>query len=434
MKFLIHTLGCKVNHYESCMIREQLIAAGHTPCNEDGNPDIVVVNSCTVTSVADKKSLRAVRHFKRNGARVVALTGCVPQAYPETALATKEADIVAGNKTNVKLVSAIEAFLKSNERTEILEEHLSGDKFIPCSVTSFAERTRANIKIQDGCNRFCSYCAIPAARGRSRSKQLADIEAELSAIAEAGYKEVVFTGINLSSFGRDTGCDLADAVRLACNTDGIERVRLGSLEPDHITDEMIERLLDADGSTNKLCPQFHISLQSGCDSTLKRMNRHYDTAEFEHLCKKLRSTFKNCTLTTDVMTGFPGESESDFETSLGFVEKIGFEKIHVFPYSPRENTRAYTMPDLPEKAVREGRCKKMIAVGDTVRLRYFNSLIGKTVNVLFETTEKDGTISGYTENYTPVKAKAPQTLCGTSVECEIIGTEDDFCIGKLKQE
>ncbi len=429
MKVKFYTLGCKVNQYESQAIGEQLRHRGFEIIDGKEKADVVIVNSCTVTAAADQKTRQAVRRFKRqNPHGIVVLTGCMPQAYPDKAKELLEADIVLGNKNNKDLPDILDNFIKYGSRVFEVKEHLKGDSFTGDTITAFEERTRAYVKIQDGCNRFCSYCVIPYSRGRVRSKPLCELKAELERLSANGYKEVVLVGINLSSYGSDIGCTFPEAVKVANDTEGILRVRLGSLEPDHLTDQVIEEL----SKCEKLCPQFHISLQSGCDSTLKRMNRHYDTADYRRLCKKLRECFDDCTLTTDIMVGFAGESDEDFRTSLAFMEEIAFEKVHVFPYSIRKGTRAEKLDGHLDKKVKEERCKIMIDKAEEIRRNFFCQQIGKIYDVIIETKNDDGYCTGHTANYIPVKIKLPQCLNGSLVNVKITDISDeDYLIGEI---
>ncbi len=428
MKVAFYTLGCKVNQYESQSLSELLNKFGFETVDKDENADVYIINSCTVTAESDRKTRQAVRRFKRNNPNsVVVLTGCMPQAYPEDAKALLQADIVIGNKNNSDLPEILEEFFRDKKRRVLTSKHETGDPFSSCSISSFEERTRAYVKIQDGCNRFCSYCIIPVSRGRVRSKPLDELKEELLKLASSGYKEVVLVGINLSSYGRDIGKKFSDAVKLACSIDGIERVRLGSLEPDHLTDEIVEEL----SKCKKLCPQFHISLQSGCNNTLKRMNRHYTAEEYKELCSSLRKHFNDCTLTTDVMVGFCGESDEDFIESLNFVKEIGFEKVHVFPYSVRTGTKAEKMDGHLPKAVKEERSAIMISECEKNRCAFLASQVGRTVNVLFESKEKDGMILGHTANYTPVKVHGEHSLFGTFRDVKITDAKGDCCIGEI---
>lgn len=428
MKVKFYTLGCKVNQYESQAMSEALRKIGYETTNEK-TADVFVVNSCTVTASADQKTRQAVRRFKRNNPdAIVVLTGCMPQAYPDKSNELPQADIILGNKNNKLLPELLLQYQKDCKRIFQVSQHLKGDLFSGDTITEFDERTRAYVKIQDGCNRFCSYCIIPYSRGRVRSKSLEQLTDEVRALASKGYSEVVLVGINLSSYGQDTGHSFPEAVKAVNDIEGIGRVRLGSLEPDHLTDEVIEQLRECE----KLCPQFHLSLQSGCDKTLKSMNRHYNADEFRRIAQKLRNTFTDCTLTTDVMVGFAGETEDDFNESLSFVKEIGFEKVHVFPYSMRKGTRAEKLPGHLEQNIKDERCKIMIEETEKLRREFFEHQIGKCYDVIPEVCDKDGFFNGYTANYIPLKFKADDSLQGKTVQIKITAIGDgDYCIGEL---
>lgn len=426
MKAALYTLGCKVNQYETEVMSEMLVKNGYMLTEYDSYADVYIVNSCTVTAESDRKSRQAVRRFKKqNPDAVVVLTGCMSQAFPEKAALIPEADIILGNNSNHKLIESIEKYKKTNQTVTDVAAHQNSDKFRSCCVYGFTGRTRATVKIEDGCNRFCSYCIIPYARGRVRSKPLDELKKEIGVLEEAGFEEVVLVGINLSAYGSDTGLNICDAVEACAEFKKIKRIRLGSLEPDHLTDEIIERL----AKTEKLCPHFHISLQSGCDNTLKRMNRHYTAEEYYSLCLKLRRAFPGASLTTDVMVGFAGETQEDFEESLEFVKKVGFEKVHVFPYSIREGTRAASFPDQITNADKTNRSHIMSAAADEIRLNFLSSQVGKAYEVLFE-ENVSGFSSGYTANYIPVKVKSDEHISGIHT-VKILSCENDFCIGEL---
>lgn len=426
MTVYFYTLGCKVNQYETQEMSELLEKNGYTIIYNATDADVAVVNSCTVTAESVRKTRQIIRKLKKqNPDNIIVLTGCASQAEPHIINDLPEVDIFMGNRSNIFIADAIREYLSTSKKLTKRIEHLTGDAFYGIGISRFDGHTRAFLKIQDGCDRFCSYCLIPTARGRSRSKSLEDIDKELKALSENGYSEIVFVGINLSDYGKNTPYSLPDALSLAEKYDGIKRVRLGSLEPDHITDEMIEQLK----TITKLCPQFHISVQSGCDSVLKAMNRHYTADEYEHLAKKLRETFPDATITTDVLVGFPTETEDDFNTTVEFVKRVGFEKVHVFPYSVREGTRAAKM-EQHTKAVKEDRAARLSVITDKIREEFLKEQIGKTVEVLFE-TEKDDFCEGYTENYTPVKIYSKENCKGKYLKAEIIGTEKDYCIAKF---
>lgn len=425
MKIAFFTLGCKVNQYESQAMAERMVKCGFELVSPNEKADVYVINSCTVTAESDRKTRQTVRRFKRkNPDSIVVLTGCMPQAFPEDAQALKEADIVLGNKNNVRLPEFIEKYFSCSQRVIEIESHETGDKFIGDNISGFEGRTRAIVKIEDGCNRFCSYCIIPYSRGRVRSKPIDELKAELQTLSESGFIEIVLVGINLSAYGSDIGLNICDAVELAASMN-FERIRLGSLEPDHITDEVIARL----AKIEKFCPQFHISLQSGCDNTLKAMNRHYTSAEYRKLCDKLREKFDDATITTDIMVGFPTESEEDFNDNVNFAKEIGFEKVHVFPYSPREGTRAAKLEQI-EKSVKEKRSHIMIEETEKVRQVFLASQVGKTVEVLLETRHDEEFTEGYTKNYTPVKVKGSHP-CGRVVTARVTDVDGDFCVAEI---
>lgn len=408
MKAAFYTLGCKVNQYETEYMTELLQKAGFEIVPPDKEADFYIINSCTVTATADQKTRQNVRKFKRKHPQAaVILTGCMPQAFPDNAQALTEADIVFSNKNDNDILSLINQYLTEQQRIVRIDKHQSGDAFAPCAISRFSERIRAFVKIEDGCDRFCSYCIIPTARGRVRSKAPEALREEVTILAENGIKEIVLVGINLSAYGKNCDFDITDAVRICAENEKIQRVRLGSLEPDHLTDEIIDKLSKID----KLCPQFHISLQSGCDRTLRHMNRHYTADEYRQLCRKLRSTFPDCTLTTDVMTGFHEETEEDFETSLQFVREIGFEKVHTFPYSQRSGTAASRRGDSVPKAEKERRAAAVIQAAQAMREAYMNRMLGTTVNVLFESKEKHS-YQGYTKNYIPVRIESDTDIIG----------------------
>jgi len=429
MNFYFYTLGCKVNQYETGVMQKAVTEAGHTLVDANGTPDVIVINSCTVTAESDRKTRQAVRRFKRKYPQAaVVLTGCLPQAFKDDALSLKEADILLGNGSNHRLLQAVEHFFATNCRVVDIIPHQKGDKFCTPTIDRFAERTRAYIKIQDGCERYCTYCIIPTARGWVRSKTPETIKEEVARLAENGHKEIVLVGINLSTYGKDLGLNLCDAVDAAAEVEGVVRVRLGSLEPDLFTDEMLSRLAAQD----KLCPQFHLALQSGCDTTLHRMNRRYDTAFFADLVHRIRKAFINSSITTDVMVGFVGETEDEFNQSVNFVKEIGFARSHVFAYSRRAGTPADRMKGHLENSVKEERSRIMISAALECEKEFLQTQVGLTCPVLFEQQE-GGFWSGYTPNYTQVKVKSDCSLQGQVKNIKIAQAKEDFCIGEIEE-
>lgn len=430
MKVKFITLGCKVNQYESEAMLELLLREGFQEAADGEEADVVVVNSCTVTATGDQKARQALRRAKKqNPGAVAVLTGCWPQAFPGEAAEFQEADIVLGTKNRAALLPHILSYLSHKQRIVDIAPHEAGEKFEAMRVSSFHGRTRAFLKIEDGCNRFCSYCIIPYARGRVRSKPLSEIRAEVRSLAAHDYREVVLTGINLPAYGQDLGLHLCDAVEAACEEPEIRRVRLGSLEPEQLTEEVIARLQ----RQKKLCPQFHLSLQSGCDETLRRMNRHYTTAEYRQIVKNLRAAFPGCAITTDIMVGFAGETEEEFQTSLNFAKEIAFAKVHVFAYSRRPGTKAYTAPDQVPEKVKEERSRVMIAVTLATQRAFLRAQVGNTEEVLFEQAADKNVYEGYTGNYTLVRAVSPMPLHGQLLPVQITEAGEGFCLGEIRR-
>lgn len=427
MKAAFYTLGCKVNQYETEYMAELLRNAGFEIVKENDEADYYIVNSCTVTATADQKTRKSIRKFKRNHPNsTVILTGCMPQAFPEEAKELIEADIVFSNKNDGDILSLINEYNLNKNRLVKIEQHQTGDEFWDCSIDRFHERIRAFVKIEDGCDRFCSYCIIPKSRGRVRSKPLDTLKNEIETLANGGIREIVLVGINLSAYGKGKDFNIVDAVKICNENEKIKRIRLGSLEPDHLTDEVIDGL----ASCEKLCPQFHISLQSGCNKTLKSMNRHYTAEEYKALCTKLRASFDDASLTTDVMVGFNDETEVDFNESLDFVKGIAFEKVHVFPYSERVGTAASKRGDNVSKQEKEHRAAVMIEETEKIRRNYLKSLVNTSKKVLFENEIEPGIYQGYTKSYLPVRMKYDRNIVGEELEVKITNYCDEFCIAE----
>lgn len=427
MKIYFYTLGCKVNQYETQSMRELFLAAGHTAAGSSKEADITVINSCTVTAESDRKTRQLLHRCRReNPDGVIVLTGCMVQAFPEDAAALSDADLIIGNADPARVVRLAESYDRAGGRIIEVTPHKDGERFNTPAVSQFSERTRAYMKIEDGCDRFCTYCIIPTARGRVRSRAPEEIRREAERLAEKGFCEIVLVGINLSAYGKGEELDLCDAVETVCAIPGIRRVRLGSLEPDHITDEMLNRLR----AQEKFCPQFHLSLQSGCDETLRRMNRHYDSAFYSELVTRIRRSFPGAAVTTDIMVGFAGESAREFEESLAFVRKTGFARAHVFIYSRRAGTVAAALPAQVPKAEKEERSRRMIAVTDRSEAEFLETMCGGVYDVLFE-SETDGGYEGYTANYTRVRVETAERLTGEIRPVRLLKAEGKLCIGEL---
>lgn len=449
MKIYFYTLGCKVNHYETEALKEKLELAGHNTVKVIVDADIAIVNSCTVTGQANLKCRQILHKIrKQNKNCILILTGCFPQAFEEEVRTFDFCDIICGSANKMNISDMLDEYLSDDniddkgKRKQIvrIEEHSKTTKIEKMSVSGFEDKTRANVKIQDGCDQYCSYCIIPYARGHIRSKSLDEIKREITKLSESGHKEVVLVGINLCCYGKDLEdgkcIRLIDAIEMACSVDGIERVRLGSIEPEMISDEDIERM----SRLSKLCPQFHLSLQSGCDKTLKEMNRKYTAFEYETLCVKLRESFLDCAITTDIMVGFPGESDEDFSESLNFVSRMKFAKAHIFPYSKRDGTVAAKRTDQIEKSLKESRAKAMEAVCSKSSLEFLNSQVGKVYPVLFEREKSPDFYEGHTPNFIIVKIprnndKTPQnSLRKKILYVRIIKAEKNYCIGSFADD
>ncbi len=431
MKVCFFTLGCKVNQHETGALQEMFTRRGYTVVDGDTPADIYVVNSCTVTASGDKKSLQWLRRAKRDNAdAVTVLTGCYPQAFPDAAAAAP-ADIVMGNADRNALVDRVEAYLRTRQRTVAIVPHYTGEVFEELPISRLSGHTRAFLKVEDGCNRFCAYCIIPTARGRVRSRSEESVLSELRELAAGGYREFVLSGINLSCYGNDTGTDLATLVEKAAALPGVERIRLGSLEPDLVSDEVWQRL----AKIPQLCPQFHLSLQSGCDATLQRMRRRYTAADYAALLTKLRAWFDRPAITTDVIVGFPGETDADFAASKAFVEQCAFLKVHVFSYSVRPGTAAATFADQVPEEVKAARSKALTAAVEAVRSRQLAELEGMTEQVLLEKPCGENCYTGYTRRYVPVAVAAPHHSQGQIVTVELGAMgEHGRCAARLLQQ
>lgn len=427
MRAAFYTLGCKVNQYETQIMEQSFSRNGFDIVSFDDLADVYVVNSCTVTGMSDKKTKQLLRKLRRkNPSSIIALTGCFPQAFPEQSASLYEADIIMGSANRGELVENVKKVIGGEERIIDISPHKNDEKFEKMKIERFSGRTRAFLKIEDGCDRFCSYCIIPFARGRVRSKSIADMIKEIEELSKNGYEEVVLVGINLSSYGKDIGLRLIDAVNAACSVEKIRRVRLGSLEPELLTDDDIKAM----SKQEKLCPQFHLSLQSGCDKTLSDMHRHYDCNEYMRIVNNLRAHFENCSITTDVMVGFPGETEEDFNKSVEFVLAVGFAKVHVFAYSKRKGTKAAEMPNQIDQAIKERRSNYMIQKTNESRFNFLKSQVGKIEEVLFETRQGD-MFEGFTKNYTPVLAFCEADITNNVLNVYIEDVTDGYCIGRI---
>ena len=421
-----HTLGCKVNQYDSQAMLELFEQAGYQPGDFDQPCDVYVINTCTVTGTGDKKSLQAVRRARRlNPAADIIVCGCMAQRDGEKLLADTDARLILGTARRAEIVTLLEQAQREHTRLCAVTD-VRRAAFEPLLITHQEGRTRATLKIQEGCDRFCTYCIIPYVRGGIRSRSVQDVRDEAARLAQAGYREIVLTGIHLTSYGRDlkNGDTLLSVIRAVHDIAGVERIRLGSLEPVIATADFARAL----GEMPKLCPQFHLALQSGCDSVLRRMRRRYDTAAFRESAQALRAVFPDCTLTTDVMSGFPGETDAEHRQSLDFCREMRFARMHVFPYSEREGTAAATMPDPVPRHIREERARELIALGAGMAEAYRRAQLGTVRRVLFEQCA-EGVSVGYTPEY--MRCEAPGTVCGQTLPVRMTGLLPEGFSGEI---
>ena len=391
------TLGCKVNQYETNAMIQKFIEKGYEIVNHTEKADIYIVNTCTVTNMADRKSRQMIKKVKKiNPQAIIVACGCYAQVAKEDLENMKEIDLVLGNNEKRDIVTYVEKYIENRSRESNIDDVMRSKEFAEFGNITYTEKTRAVIKVQDGCDRFCSYCIIPYARGRVRSRMPESILSEIKQIAQKDIKEVVITGIHVASYGKDFDNEykLIDLLEDINKIEGIERIRLGSIEPLLITEEFVQRLIKLE----KICNHFHLSLQSGCDETLKRMNRRYTTEQFREIVEILRKNYDNVNLTTDIIVGFPGETEEEFNKTYEFLKEIKFYKMHIFKYSPRKGTKAAQMPNQVDGNIKEERSKKLIDLSDINEKEYNKAYINKEVEVLFE-EEKDGICKGHTKNY-----------------------------------
>ena len=402
------SLGCKVKEYETNAMAQKFIEHGYEVVEFNKPADIYIVNTCTVTSIADRKSRQMLRRAKElNKDSILVACGCYAQVAPDEIAKIEDIDLIVGNNEKKDIIQLIQNHIKENGIESKVSDVMYKEEYTEFGPTTYTEKTRAVIKVQDGCDRFCSYCLIPYARGHIRSRRIENVIEEVKDIVSKGYKEIVVTGIHVASYGRDfkDGTALIDLLEKINEVDGLQRIRLSSIEPVIMTDDFINRL----AKLNKICNHFHLSLQSGCTQTLKRMNRRYTAEEFMDATKRLRSKFPDSALTTDIIVGFPGETDEEFENTYEFLRKIKFYHMHVFKYSPRKGTKAAIMPNQIDSRVKEIRSKKLIELSNNNELEYNKSYVGKEVEVLFE--EQDGEYcKGHTKNYMVVKYKTDENL------------------------
>ena len=398
------SLGCKVNQYETNAMAQKFIEHGYEVVEFDEYADVYIVNTCTVTNVADRKSRQMLRRAKEiNKDATLVACGCYAQVAKEELKKIPEIDLIIGNNEKNDIIQIVENHIAQKGAEDLVSDVMYKLDYVELGTTTYTEKTRAVIKVQDGCDRFCSYCLIPYARGHIRSRKIENVIEEIKKVVEEGINEVVITGIHIASYGRDfkgENIGLIDLLEEINKIQGLHRIRLGSIEPTIITDEFVERLSKLD----KICDHFHLSLQSGCTETLKRMNRRYTTEEFKAVTKRLKAKFPNAALTTDIIVGFPGETDEEFNTTYEFLKEIAFYKMHIFKYSQRKGTKAAVMPNQVDGKIKEERSKKLIELSNENEYNYNKKYVGKQVEVLFE--EREGEyLKGHTTNYIVVKHK-----------------------------
>ncbi|MBU3203011.1 tRNA (N(6)-L-threonylcarbamoyladenosine(37)-C(2))-methylthiotransferase MtaB [Clostridium algidicarnis] len=434
MKVAFSTLGCRVNQYESEAMAEKFIREGYEIVDFDGFSDVYVINTCTVTNMGDKKSRQIIGRARReNPEAIIAVVGCYAQISSTEVSLIEGVNVVLGTRNKGDIVYFVNRARDENKQIIKVGQVLKNHDFEDLNIEEYQDRTRAFIKIQDGCNRFCSYCLIPYARGGVCSKDPDKVIQEIKNLAKHGFKEVILSGIHTASYGVDLdgNVTLVDILSLIEEIPGIERVRIGSIDPTFFTDEVLRKIK----GLKKLCHHFHLSLQSGCDETLERMNRKYTSKEYKNIVEKLRETYDDVSITTDVIVGFPGESQEEFEKTYEFLKEIKLSKTHVFKFSPRKGTKAETMKDQVDGNIKDERSHRLIELNLINEKEFINKFIGKTFKVLYEqeVLKENGVYEGYSENYIKIKSKySDENIIGKVAETIIKKVENDYAKGVIK--
>lgn len=429
MKVAFSTLGCRVNKYESEAMIEKFVKEDYEVVDYGEVADVYVINTCSVTNMGDKKSRQLISKARRqNDKAIIAVVGCYSQIASKEVEAIEGVDVVLGTRNKGDIVYYVNKAREEGKQQVKVGAVLRNKVFEELNVEQYQGNIRAFLKIQDGCNRFCSYCIIPYTRGSICSKNPKRVIEEIKTLAKDGFQEVVLSGIHIASFGYDLDekITLIDILEQIEDIDGIERVRIGSIEPNFFTEEAIERIM----KLKKLCPQFHLSLQSGCTATLKRMNRRYTAEDYEATVNMLRDKIENVSITTDVIVGFPGETDEEFNETYDFLDRIKLTKMHIFKYSPRKGTRAATMENQIDGNVKEERSKKLIELNDRNEKEFAKNSIGKEMEVLFEYNHQ-GVVGGYSENYLAVELKTGEDIIGKIRKVKIIDSKNEIAIGEL---
>ncbi len=425
------TLGCKVNQYETNAMTQQFLQKEYEIIEPTEKADIYIINTCTVTNMSDRKSRQMLRRAKeKNKQAIVVACGCYVQVAKEEVEKIEEIDLIIGNNEKKEIVDIIEKYIKEHKKNEKIEDVMTQKQYVELGEITYTDKTRAVIKVQDGCDRFCSYCIIPYARGRVRSRNPKIVIEEIEKIAKQGIQEVVITGIHIASYGKDfkENYRLIDLLEQINKIDGIKRIRLGSIEPLLITEEFLTRL----SKLEKICHQFHLSLQSGCNETLERMNRRYTIEQFKEIVQNLRKTYEDVILTTDIIVGFPQESDKEFEKTYQFLKEIKFYKMHIFKYSPRHGTKAAQMKRQINSETKDKRSQKLIKLSNKNQKEYHEKYIGKEVEVLFE-EEKNGYYQGHTKNYILSIIKSDENLENKMLKAKCIKAENDHILLEMSK-
>ncbi|AEV67861.1 tRNA (N(6)-L-threonylcarbamoyladenosine(37)-C(2))-methylthiotransferase MtaB [Acetivibrio clariflavus] len=430
-KVAFYTLGCKVNQYETEAISEIFRKNGYEVVDFEDVADVYIINTCTVTNLSDRKSRQMIRRAKKsNKDSIIVAVGCYAQVSPDEVLGIPEVNLVIGTKDKGKIIEKINLIEKGMNKVNLVEDIMKTREFEELGVEVYKERTRAYIKIQEGCNQFCSYCIIPYARGPIRSRSVEYILDEVNRLVSNGYKEIVLTGIHIASYGKDLkNTSLLDIIKKVHEIDGVERIRLGSIEPTTVNREFVDEI----SRLRKLCPHFHISLQSGCDSTLKRMNRKYTTEEYRSAVSLLRSSIEDVAVTTDVMVGFPGETDMEFNETVKFLEEINFAAMHVFKYSQRKGTPAANFENQVSPQKKEERSNILLELSARMTREFNKRFEGRIMDVLFEqdVKDRDGIIEGLTSNYIKVLCEGESYLNGQILKVKLLEAVEDYVKGMI---
>ncbi|MDU1201318.1 MAG: tRNA (N(6)-L-threonylcarbamoyladenosine(37)-C(2))-methylthiotransferase MtaB [Clostridiales bacterium] len=425
-----YTLGCKVNQYETEAMLELFEKEGYEKAETEDYADVYVINTCTVTHMSDRKSRQYIRRMKKkNPDAIIAVVGCYSQVSPEEILSIDEVNLVMGTNDRKKIVEEVKK-IDASRKVSTVDDIMKVKAFEEIEINKTNGKTRAFLKIQDGCDRYCSYCIIPYARGRVRSRDLESIVKEVENLAANGYKEVVLTGIHVASYGKDikeTDIKLLDVIKQINDIEGIERIRLSSVEPILFTDEFVEAV----SAMDKVCPHYHLSLQSGCDETLKRMKRRYTTEEYKTIVDRLRAAIPNVSITTDVIVGFPGETNEEFDKTYEFLKDIELTHMHIFKYSPRKGTPAATMENQVDPSTKHERSEKLLQLNEENFKKFGQKMLDKEFNVLFEQKVGDNKFEGLTENYVKVIVESDKDLSEQILKVKITDVKNEFLEGIL---